>query len=113
MLGDVATTIRDLEAFAHAEEGAPSRDLCWRCWICCKTYRMMLDCHRICSVNQFDAAYHISKYVVNANQWKYDSVAGNPQPANDHKGGQASIDTKYGYKGNKDSGELVVSVKIE
>ena len=32
---------------------------------------------------------------------------------NMNDGGQASIDTKFGYKGNKNSGQLIVNIKIE
>ena len=70
--------------------------------------------HQFCILgfNPKDHAYDLRKYVVDANGWKYENVASNPQPITAMDGGQASIDTKFGFKGNKNSGQLVVSVTV-
>jgi len=68
--------------------------------------------HCILGFNPKDRSYDISKFVINASKWKYDFVAGNPQPIDAMNGGQASIDTKYGYKGNMNSGPLILELSI-
>ena len=59
-----------------------------------------------------DPGYGLKKYVVESNGWTFENVAGNPQPIDLLDGGQASVDTKFGFKGNRDSGQLVMSLVV-
>ena len=70
--------------------------------------------HQFCifGMNPKDHAYDLRKYVVDANGWKFEQIAGNPQSIEFMEGGQGSMDTKFGYKGNRDSGTLVMNLRV-
>ncbi len=66
----------------------------------------------ILGFNPKDQAYDLRKYVVEQNGWNYELVAANPDPLDEMKGGQGSLDTKYGFKGSRRSGQLVMMLMV-
>ena len=99
----------DLLQDAPYEAGLPPPSESKKCQPICTD---AMNSYCLLGFNPKDSVYEISKYVLEPNGWRYENVAGNPQPIDNEDGGQASVDTKFGYKGNKESGELVLSVKI-
>ena len=100
----------DLLQDAPYESGLPEPENTKKCKPYC-TDAEHSQC--ILGYNPKDEVYDISNYIVNANKWKYENVAGNPQPLSNMDGGQASLDTKFGWKGNKETGELQIKVQIQ
>lgn len=128
VLQDIAKTVKDIEKDedteidspvlemldllhdAPYESGLPPTDKTKKC----KPYCTDAE-HSYCMIgfNPRDGVYDIQNFVVETNDWRYDNIAGNPQPVSLMDGGQASIDTKFGFKGNKNTGQLVINVVIE